>query len=139
VTEDCEIPAVKEIEDSVVHSALSYPQFVNAVFQEIRNRAAQLVPELGQSFNCGDARLISALVWMPDLLQPIEHWNIVFIFLVEDDFSTRHRSKVQDITILLLTRGFVFVCSRKNIFAPNVLAAPLMNLTPTRLTQNPGS
>src|SRR5579863_3528768 len=33
--EDREIPAVKEIEGSVIHPALSHPQFVDAVLQEL--------------------------------------------------------------------------------------------------------
>src|ERR1017187_4606026 len=90
VAQDRQAPSVEEIENPVVHSALPYPQLVDAVPEEVGKRSPQFMPKNSQALNRGNTILIRPLVGASNLLQPIEHRNIVFVFLVENDISMGH-------------------------------------------------
>ncbi len=91
VSQNRQIPSVKEVENPVVHSAPANPKLVDAISQEIREWASQFMPELSKPFDSSHARLIGSVVGSAKLLEPIENWRITLVFLVEDDFRTRHR------------------------------------------------
>lgn len=90
VPQDCDIFPVKKLKNPEIHTALAYPQLVDAVPQDVRKRSAKFMPKLGQPRNRGDAAFICPLVGATKLLEPIKHWNILLVFLVEDDISSRH-------------------------------------------------
>src|SRR5271170_5541699 len=85
VTEDRHILPVKKVKNPEIHTALPYPQLVDAVSQDVRKRSPKFMPKVGQPPNCGNAAFVCPLVGATKLLQPVEHRNILLIFLVEDD------------------------------------------------------
>jgi hypothetical protein len=94
MSQDRQIPSVKEVEYPVVYVAFSNPKFMDAVSQNVSEGPPQLMPEIGKPFNGGDAALVGLPVGSPKLLQPIEHWDVLWILLVEDDISPRHTASV---------------------------------------------
>ncbi len=49
-----------------------------------------LVSEIGEPRNSRNAALVSALVGSTKVLEPVQHRNIISVFLVEDDIGSRH-------------------------------------------------
>jgi hypothetical protein len=50
---------VKEVQNSIIHVAFAYPEFVNSTPKQIGPGPPQVAPKWYETFECGNALLVS--------------------------------------------------------------------------------
>jgi len=83
---------MKKIQQAVVYSTSSHPQFVNAITQIVGLWAAQLVPLIGKSPNSSKALYERPSIVAAQLLEPFEDGDFAVVFSIELDLGERHDS-----------------------------------------------
>jgi hypothetical protein len=101
VGEHDRVLAAEGVQDAVVHVSSSGSELVDAVAQLVRLRPAQLVPELGQPVDPGDALLMAARISPAQLAEPLPDRRTAIGVLIEDDACDRQVMPLQFIALLV--------------------------------------
>ena len=87
---------VEKVQQTVVDAAEPYPQFVDAVTEQVCLRPAEFMPHLSQTLNGHKTLREDARLSRAKIQQPIPDGDGLLVFPVQNDFHSRHEALYQN-------------------------------------------